>query len=102
MDATSITALTGLLVALGGAVGFFIKRADARRQANEVQLIAHLTKELAKKEAELAAKEATIRYLRAAYDICHQDGAAWREQLIANDILPHPERWTPLPKQETA
>lgn len=100
MDATSITALTGLFVALGGGVGFLIKRADTRRQANEVLLIAHLTTELAKKEAELVRKEQTIKYLRAAYDICHQDGAAWREQLIANDVTPMPERWSPLPPQE--
>lgn len=101
MDATSITALTGLLVAIGGGVGFLIKRADTRRQANEALLIAHLTKELAKKEAELLQKEATIRYLRTAYDICHQDASAWREQLIANDITPFPDRWSPLPRQET-
>lgn len=102
MDANSIAALTGLLVAIGGGVGFLIKRADTRRQANEALVIAHLTKELAKKEAELIQKELTIRYLRRIYDICHQDATAWREQLIANDINPEPAQWSPLPQQEAA
>lgn len=93
MDPTFITALTGLFVASGGAVGFFIKRADARRQANESALIAHLRKELESKAAE-------IKRLRESVEIRTQDGTAWREQLIENDIDPKPRTWTPLPKED--
>lgn len=93
MDPTFITALTGLFVASGGAVGFFIKRADTRRQANEAALIAHLQKELEKKSAEL-------KRLNDIVEIRTQDGTRWREQLIKNDIKPEPEHWTPLPKED--
>lgn len=93
MDPTFITALTGLFVASGTAVGFFIKRADTRRQANEAALIAHLKAEVAKAEAR-AARLAEIVEIRTA------DGTSWREQLIANDIKPKPEHWTPLPKED--
>ena len=93
MDPTFITALTGLFVASGGAVGFFIKRADTRRQANEAALIAHLKAELEKERAR-AARLAEIVEIRT------MDGTSWREQLIANDIKPKPEHWTPLPKED--
>lgn len=93
MDPTFITALTSLFVASGGGVGFFIKRADNRRKANEDALIEHLKGELTKARAEIAI-------LTESVEVRTSDGAAWREQLIANDITPKPERWTPLPKED--
>ncbi|MFJ7748720.1 hypothetical protein ACIQXM_02045 [Arthrobacter sp. NPDC097144] len=93
MDPTFLTALTGLFVAAGTGIGFLIKRADTRRQANEALLIAHLQKELAKKDKEIGR-------LKDAVDIRTQDGTSWREQLLEHDIKPKPEHWTPLPKEE--
>lgn len=93
MDPTLLTALTGLFVASGGGVGFLIKRADTRRKSNEDALIAHLKAELEKARADNAR-------LAAAVEVRTADGAAWREQLIANDITPKPQHWTPLPKED--
>lgn len=90
MDPTFITAAGTFIVAVGGATGgavaFFIKRADKRREENEARLLAHLTKELA--------------YWKEVAAIRQKDATAWREQLIANDITPTPADWTPLPTEE--
>ena len=93
VDPTFLTALTGLFVASGGAVGFFIKRADTRRQTNEAALIAHLTKELERERARSAL-------LAESLEIRTADGEGWRDQLLEHDIKPIPERWTPLPKED--
>lgn len=100
MDPTFLTALTSLFVASGGGVGFFIKRADTRRKANEDALIAHLKGELEKKDKELEDLKAALRRSAEALDIRTQDARGWREQLVANDIQPIPEQWTPLPKED--
>lgn len=93
MDPTFLTALTGLFVASGGGIGFFIKRADARRQANEDALIAHL-------KGELERERAKNILLTESLAIRTADGECWRDQLLENDIKPKPERWTPLPKED--
>lgn len=93
MDPTFITALTGLFVASGGGIGFFIKRADTRRKANEDALIAHL-------KAELERERDRNALLSESLDIRTQDGISWQAQLIANGITPKPEHWTPLPKED--
>lgn len=90
MDPTFITAAGTFIVAVGGATGgavaFFIKRADKRREENEARLLTHLTKELA--------------YWKEVAAIRQRDATAWREQLIANDIDPIPAAWSPLPTEE--
>ena len=93
MDPTFLTALATLFATTGAGVGFLIKRADTRRQANESLLIAHLQKELERKVVEL-------KRLNEIVEIRTQDGTSWREQLIKNDIKPEPEHWTPLPKED--
>lgn len=93
MDPTFITALTGLFVASGGAVGFFIKRADTRRQTNEAALITHL-------KAELERERLKNALLSESLSIRTADGESWRDQLLEHDIKPIPERWTPLPKED--
>lgn len=93
MDPTLIVALTGLFVASGSGVGFFIKRADTRRKANEDALIDHL-------KAELARERDRSARLEEALDIRTQDGLSWQAQLLANGITPKPEHPTPLPKED--
>lgn len=97
MDPTLITAAGTFIVAVGGAAGgaiaFFIKRADKRREANEAQLIAHLTKELAQRDRQ-------IERLKEVVGLRERDGMKWWGQLQAANITPNPAEWTPLPKDD--
>ncbi|MCQ1951628.1 hypothetical protein NNX28_17050 [Arthrobacter sp. zg-Y859] len=97
MDPTLITATGTFIVAVGGATGgavaFFIKRADRRREANEALVIAHLTSELAQRDQEIAR----LKELAASRE---SDGMNWWGQLKALGVEPNPRTWTPLPKDD--
>lgn len=93
MDSGLITALTGLLLAIGGGVGFLIRRADKNREAREAMLIKNLEEQLKKSQLNERRLERINRMLRA-------DATAWREQLIRNDIEPEPIHWTPAPEED--
>lgn len=97
MDPTIITAAGTFIVAVGGATGgavaFFIKRADRRREANEAQLITHLTKELAQRDRQ-------IEHLKSVIAVRERDGMKWWGQLKALGVEPNPTEWTPLPKDD--
>lgn len=125
MDSGLITALTGAVTTLGLAIGFFIKRADTRRQRREDQLIAHLNAQLKKVEAD---RDAEIARLRAEHrdelerertqhqqelhklnakvireqrlrHLVTKDARAWREQLIENGLDPDPAEWSELSEE---
>lgn len=92
MDAGVITATTGfigavvaLLTAAGGALAFFIRRADKKRESGEALMLEHLKGELRKAHRALAIRT--------------RDGNAWRDQLLRNDLEPEPAEWSPLPDE---
>ena len=97
MDPTFITAASGFIVAVGGAIGgavaFFIRRSDVRRKENRAELIAHL-------QAELAAERRKTARLEAVVDSREADGMKWWGQIKALGIEPVPATWTPLPKDK--
>lgn len=93
MDSGLITAITALLTATGAGVGFFIRRADRRRESNEALLIENLRAQL------LEAKKEARRWKRA-WGLADADAAAYREQLIEHDIPPEPAHRTPLPEED--
>ena len=97
MDPTTITAAGTFIVAVGGAVGgavaFFIRRADVRRKENEAQVIAHLTQELEKKDRQIAR-------LKDVAESRERDGMTWWGQLKALGVEPVPANWTQLPKDD--
>lgn len=86
MDATSITALTALLVAIGGGVGFLIKRADARADKRESEVVTILKERVTTLQTMLAEEEAAHRRIR------HVAGK-WRDQLHKASIEPDPSDW---------
>lgn len=97
MDEGIITASTGLigalvtlLTAIGGALAFFIRRADKKRELGEATLLEHIKTQLVNALAEL-------RWTRDVADLRYADGNRWREQLLRADLDPKPEDWTPLP-----
>lgn len=100
MDAEVITASTGfigsvvaLLGALGGGIAFFIRRADKKREEGESSMLTHYREQLAKTERKIA-------WLEMALAIKTEDGTAWREQLIENEIKPNPSKWSAIPPME--
>lgn len=109
MEPETITAITGAVTAAGLAAGFFIKRADSRRQRREELLIAHLTKQIEeinakhKEEVERMRADHAAEVHRLRGEILHErrlrhlvqkDATHWREQLIENHIDPDPADWT--------
>lgn len=98
MDPSLITALSTLVLSIGGAVGggaaFLIKRADRRREAREALLITHLTNEL-------QARDKEIRELKKLVSIREQDGMRWLVQLHAHNVTPDPPHWTQPPEEAT-
>lgn len=104
MDSGLITAITALLTAAGAAVGFFIRRADKRRETNEALLIENLRTQLAEAKAtaavQIAEAKKEARRWKLAWQLADADAAAYREQLIVNDIPPEPAHRTPLPEED--
>ena len=92
MDPSLITAATGLLLAIGGAVGFFIRRSDKKRETTETIMIEHFKSELVKAERR-------VRFLERVNRALHAGVNTYREQLIRNDIEPDP-RYLKLPAEE--
>jgi hypothetical protein len=97
VDEGIITASTGLigavvtlLTAIGGALAFFIRRADKKREQGEAILLEHIKTQLSNALAEL-------RWLQDVVDLRYIDGNRWREQLLRSDLDPKPADWTPLP-----
>ncbi|MEZ2373129.1 hypothetical protein [Arthrobacter sp. RCC_34] len=88
-----VTALVGALTAGGGAVAFFVNRADKKREAGEGQVIATLRERVSELKAEVQSLLRKIHRMRRA-------GDKWREQLIENDIKPDPGEWPEDPDEQ--
>lgn len=86
MDATSITALTALLVACGGGVGFLIKRQDARADKRESEVVTILKDRVATLQGMHSREEAAHRRIRIV-------AGKWRDQLLQAGITPDPVDW---------
>lgn len=93
MDAAVITALVGLVTAVGTGVGFLIRRADTKREKREADVIQTL-KDLV---AELKRR---VRWLERREDRRTRAGDKWRGQLLANRIDPDPADWPEDPEDE--
>ncbi|TLM87204.1 hypothetical protein [Pseudarthrobacter sp. NamE5] len=86
MDLQWLVPLGTFLGVIGGGVGWWINRADKRRESREAQVIQTLKdriKELQDQIANLTRK--LNRRTRA--------GDRWREQLVENHIKPDPVEW---------
>lgn len=89
--ATLVGSVVGLLTAVGAGLGFLIRQADKKRELGEARMVEHYKEQLRKAEAE-------IRWLKKLAHARLLNGAAWREQLIRNDIEPQPKDWTEVPE----
>ena len=86
MDAGIVTALVGLISALGAGAWKLIDRADKKRERREVSV-----EELLKSRiAELVKK---VKGLERYNSRIKSAAGKWREQLIAQGIKPEPAEW---------
>jgi len=108
VDAATITALGGLLIAFGGGAWKLIDRADKKRERREVAVedllkarVAVLEKQILEKDADHKAdmqKQADAfekERRRNKRNNTRMKAAAgkWREQLLMNDLKPDPADW---------
>ncbi|MBO9704460.1 MAG: hypothetical protein J7474_02940 [Arthrobacter sp.] len=75
-----------MLVAIGGGVGFLIKRQDTRADKRESEVVAILKDRVAALQTMLADEESKHRRIR------HTAGK-WRDQLHKAGIEPDPLDW---------
>jgi hypothetical protein len=86
VDAGIITAIVGLLGALGTGAWKLIDRADKKRERREIKV-----EELLK--ARVANLEAALRRKTKYCSAVKSHAGKWRDQLLVNDIEPVPEEW---------
>ena len=93
MDPALITALTGVLLALGGGTWKLIQRADARREKRETSVEALLKERCDSFQAQIDSAKAQYERERKDHSRMKATAGKWREQLIANGITPDPANW---------
>ncbi|WP_275779725.1 hypothetical protein [Paenarthrobacter sp. Y-19] len=97
MDAATITALGGLLIAFGGGAWKLIDRADKKRERREVAVEDLLKARVASLEGQLQKQADDFdkeRRRNKRYNSRIKAAAGrWREQLLVNDIQPDPADW---------
>lgn len=93
MDAGMLTAITGALATLGGAVAWWVARADKRREAAEMTAVKLITEQVTRLETEIVRLRQQHRDDERYHSKIKASAGRWREQLIANGIEPIPEQW---------
>lgn len=86
MDAGIITAIVGALTAVGAGAWKLIDRADKKRERREIKVEELLKSRVANLENAAKADRKYASRIKAA-------AGKWREQLIANNIMPDPAEW---------
>jgi hypothetical protein len=93
VDAGIITAIVGLLGALGTGAWKLIDRADKKRERREIKVEELLKARVANLEAEKKTLQDEKGALRRYCSKVKSAAGKWREQLVANHIEPDPTEW---------